>query len=127
MAVSLEARVPILDHRVVEFSWRLPRRFKVRGGCGKWALRQVLYRHIDRALVDRPKVGFSVPIADWLRGPLRDWGNDLLSSSRTSTPEPFRMDWVQRVWSDFQSRRSENALGLWAILMFKAWESRWVA
>jgi asparagine synthase (glutamine-hydrolysing) len=125
MAVSLEARVPILDHRVVEFAWRLPQRFKTRDGRGKWALRQVLYRRVDPALVDRPKVGFSVPLDSWLRGPLRQWSEDLLLGADAKT-EWLRMDRVQRTWAQFQSGRNETALGLWAILMFKAWEQRWL-
>jgi asparagine synthase (glutamine-hydrolysing) len=127
MAVGLEARVPILDHRVVEFSWRLPRRLKVRDGRGKWILRQVLYRHVNQALVDRPKTGFSVPIADWLRGPLRGWGDDLLLTLAGPESQFFRMDAIRRAWNEFQSGRSESALGLWAILMFMAWERHWRA
>jgi len=125
MAVSLEARVPILDHRVVEFAWRLPQRFKTRDGRGKWALRQVLYRRVDPALVDRPKVGFSVPLDNWLRGPLREWSEDLLLGAHART-EWLRMDRVAQTWAQFQSGRSETALGLWAILMFRAWEQRWL-
>jgi asparagine synthase (glutamine-hydrolysing) len=125
MAVSLEARVPILDHRVVEFAWRLPQRFKASSGRGKWALRQVLYRRVDPSLVDRPKVGFSVPLDSWLRGPLREWSEDLLLGSPARS-EWLRMDRVQHTWSQFLSGRNETALGLWAILMFRAWEQRWL-
>jgi asparagine synthase (glutamine-hydrolysing) len=123
MAVSLEARVPILDHRVVEFGWRLPAHFKVRDGRGKWILRQVLYQFVDRKLVDRPKVGFSVPIAEWLRGPLRDWGRELLFPAERH--DWLRMDRVRETWERFQAGQSDAALGLWAILMFRAWEQRW--
>jgi asparagine synthase (glutamine-hydrolysing) len=126
MAVSLEARVPLLDHRVVEFAWRLPKQFKIRDGRGKWLLRQVLYRHVDPALVDRPKTGFSVPIASWLRGPLRKWGEELLFAGAGNGDGRFRAERVREAWTDFQAHRNEAALGLWAILMFKSWEARWL-
>ena len=127
MAVSLEARVPLLDHRVVEFAWRLPKQFKIRDGRGKWLLRQVLYRHVDPELVDRPKTGFSVPIASWLRGPLREWGEALLFNESNNSAGLLRADRVREAWTDFQAHRSEAALGLWAILMFKSWEARWLS
>jgi len=124
MAVSLEARVPILDHRVVEFSWRLPRRLKVRNGHGKWILRQILYKHVPRALVDREKMGFSVPLAKWLAGPLKHWAGDLLLSD--SSNGFLRSEVVRREWDRFLSGETENAAGLWALAMFRAWETRWL-
>jgi asparagine synthase (glutamine-hydrolysing) len=125
MAVSLEARVPLLDHRLVEFAWRLPLRHKIRDGEGKWILRQVLYRRVPKALVDRPKMGFTVPILDWLRGPLRDWGEELLQPAALSEgglldPRPIRA-----AWGDVQAGRTPNAVALWAVLMFQAWRQRW--
>lgn len=126
MAVSLEARVPLLDHRVVEFGWRLPRSFKVRDGQGKWLLRQVLHQFVEPALVDRPKMGFSVPVAAWLRGPLRRWGEEVLFAGGVRD-ERLRVDRVRATWNEFQNGRSDAALGLWAVLMFQAWRLRWSA
>jgi asparagine synthase (glutamine-hydrolysing) len=124
MAVSLEARVPLLDHRVVELSWRLPRRFKVRDGRGKWILRQILNKYVPPALVDREKMGFSVPLAQWLAGPLRDWAGDLLLSDETNGF--LRPKVVQTEWNRFLRGDSSNAAGIWAMVMFRAWENRWL-
>jgi asparagine synthase (glutamine-hydrolysing) len=124
MAVSLEARVPILDHRVVEFSWRLPRRFKVRGGRGKWILREILYKHVPQRLVDREKMGFSVPLAKWLSGPLRNWAGDLLLSHESG--EFLQSVLVSREWDRFLAGDSTNAAGIWAVVMFRAWQARWL-
>jgi asparagine synthase (glutamine-hydrolysing) len=121
MAVSLEARVPLLDHRVIEFAWRLPAHMKIRNGRGKWILRQVLNRHVPAELVDRPKVGFSVPIAEWLRGPLRSWGDDIIQSAQ----EPLDRTAVLAAWQRLQSGDEQYALGMWAVLMLQAWRNAW--
>lgn len=124
MAVSLEARVPLLDHRLVELSWRLPRRFKLRDGRGKWILRQVLYKHVPRKLVDREKMGFSVPIAQWLAGPIKDWAGDLLLSA---DPQGLlHGHTVRGEWNRFLAGNHTNAAGIWALVMFRAWQARWV-
>jgi asparagine synthase (glutamine-hydrolysing) len=127
MAVSLEARVPILDHRVVEFGWRLPLHMKLRDGETKWALRQVAYRHVPRSLLDRPKMGFSVPIADWLRGPLREWGEDLLFSGSLEQQGALRLAPVRKAWDRLQTGRASSPLGLWAVLILQSWRARWAA
>lgn len=126
MAHSLEVRVPLIDHRLVEFSWRLPHRLKIQGGTGKWLLRRVLHRHVPAALVERPKQGFSVPIAEWLRGPLREWAEDHLTTDalqrdRLLDPRPLRAE-----WHSLLGGRSEKALAIWSLLMFQAWRDRWV-
>ncbi len=126
MAVSLEARVPILDHRVVEFAWRLPRHHKIRDGQSKWLLRQVLYRHVPRELVDRPKMGFGVPVGMWLRGPLRDWAEDLLSRRALLDTGLFNPDPVRRRWREHLGERRNWEYSLWGIAMAQAWHRHWL-
>ncbi|AHG91041.1 asparagine synthase (glutamine-hydrolyzing) [Gemmatirosa kalamazoonensis] len=121
MGVSLESRAPFLDHRVVEFAWRVPIEYKVRDGQGKWLLRQVLYRHVPRALVDRPKMGFGIPISHWLRDELHDWAADLLSPERLRAQGYLDPDAVQTKWNEHQSGRRNWQYQLWVVLMFEAW------
>jgi asparagine synthase (glutamine-hydrolysing) len=127
MAVSLEVRVPLLDHRLVEFSFRLPLSMKIREGQTKWALRQVLYRHVPRALVEREKMGFDAPIGDWLRGPLRDWASDLLEPRALSRNDILRAEPIRFAWNALLAGQDEYALPLWAVLMFQAWLEAQVA
>jgi asparagine synthase (glutamine-hydrolysing) len=126
MAVSLEARVPLLDHRVVEFAWRLPARWKIRDGQGKWLLRQVLYRHVPAELVDRPKVGFSVPIEAWLRGPLRAWSEERLTEASLARTGTLHAAPIRAAWCRFLGGETQLALGLWAVLMYRTWHERWM-
>jgi len=121
MAVSLEARVPFLDHRLVEYSWRLPMHAKVRAGRTKLPLRQILYRYVPRQLVDRPKMGFGVPIHQWLTGPLREWADSLLNVRRMHEDgflDPAR---VLSAWEEFKSGKRRWHAQIWDVLMFQAW------
>jgi asparagine synthase (glutamine-hydrolysing) len=124
MAVSLEVRPPLLDHRVVEFAWRLPRSMRIQGGQSKWLLRRVLDRYVPRALVERPKMGFGIPLAEWLRGPLRDWAEDLLDPARLGGGL-LNVPAVHKLWAEHQSGAHNWAYALWTVLMFEGWRRRW--
>ncbi|WP_026001390.1 asparagine synthase (glutamine-hydrolyzing) [Pseudomonas donghuensis] len=121
MAVSLEGRAPFLDHNIVELAWRLPLSVKFREGESKWVLKQVLYRHVDRALLERPKMGFGVPLREWLQGPLREWAEALLDERRLEEQGHFNVSMVRGLWSEHLSGKKNRSTVLWNILMFQAW------
>jgi asparagine synthase (glutamine-hydrolysing) len=126
MAVSLEVRAPLLDHRLVEFAWRLPAGCKIRGRQGKWILRQVLDRYVPRHLVDRPKQGFDLPIDAWLRGPLRDWADTMLDPTHLARDGFLRPEPIRAAWLEHLSGTRDRAWALWPVLMFQTWQERWL-
>ncbi len=121
MAVSLETRAPFLDANVVDFAWSLPMHMKFRDGQGKWLLRQLLYRHVPRALIDRPKMGFSVPLDAWLRGPLRDWAETLLAEDRLRREGFFHPTPIRAAWHRHLAGEASMGYRLWSVLMFQSW------
>jgi asparagine synthase (glutamine-hydrolysing) len=121
MGVSLETRVPLLDHRVIEFAWKLPLKMKVKGDTGKRPLRQLLHKYVPKQLVDRPKQGFGVPIHEWLRGPMRSWAEELLSESRLRDEGYFCETPIRQKWMEHVSGRYNWQAQLWGVLMFQAW------
>ena len=121
MANSLETRVPMLDHRVVELAWRMPLNLKIREGQGKWFLRQVLYKHVPRELIERPKMGFGIPLDTWLRGPLREWAEALLDESRLRSEGYFHPAPIRTMWAEHLSGKKNWQYHLWSVLMFQAW------
>ncbi len=121
MAVSLETRGPLLDPEVVEFAWRLPLDMRIRGGTTKWALREVLYRHVPQALIERPKMGFGIPLDGWLRGPLRDWAEALLDERRLKSEGYFHPEPIRAAWSAHLRGESNQTFKLWTVLMFQSW------
>jgi asparagine synthase (glutamine-hydrolysing) len=121
MGVSLETRVPFLDHQLVEFAWSLPIAYKLRDGQTKWPLRQVLYRHVPRELIERPKMGFGIPLHQWLRGPLREWAESLLDETRLKNEGYFNAALVREKWNEHLSGKRNWAARLWTVLMFQAW------
>ena len=121
MGVSLETRIPFLDHRVAELAWRFPLDMKIKNGVGKWPIRQILYKYVPKELIERPKAGFAVPVGQWIRGPLREWADDLLDESRMQREGYFDPKLVRKIWDQHLSGSYDWTPRLWSILMFQAW------
>jgi asparagine synthase (glutamine-hydrolysing) len=121
MAVSLETRAPFLDHRLIEFAWQLPLNFKLRESTTKWALRQVLYRYVPKELIERPKMGFALPIGRWLRTSMREWAEDLLDESRLQNEGYLQVEPIRQKWAEHLAGKHNWQHQLWSVLMFQAW------
>jgi asparagine synthase (glutamine-hydrolysing) len=121
MGVSLETRVPLLDHRVLEFAWTLPLAMKIRDGQSKWLLRQMLYKHVPQAMIERPKMGFGIPLDDGLRGSLKGWAETLLNPKRLENEGFFHAEPIQEKWREHQTGQRNRSYCLGEVLMFQAW------
>jgi asparagine synthase (glutamine-hydrolysing) len=121
MASSLETRAPFLDHRVVEFALGMPIELKIRNNKGKWALREILNKYVPNEMVERPKTGFSIPIGDWLRGPLREWAEDLLDDDKIKSQGFLKPENVKSIWALHKSGEYDYTSRIWSILMFQSW------
>ncbi len=126
MTVSLEARVPLLDHRMVEFAWSLPPHLKIRNGEAKWILKQALDQYVPRAMTERPKMGFGVPVGEWIKGPLRDWAEDLLSEEKLLKHNLVQAEVVRQRWAEHLSGAHNWQAGLWNVLMLQSWADEWL-
>lgn len=126
MAIALEVRIPLLDHRIVEFAWRLPIDAKIRNDQSKWLLRKILNKHVPEHLVERPKMGFGIPLGDWLRGPLRAWVEELLNEQRLRDAELLDSAAVRRRWNEHLEGRRNWQYLLWNVLMLETWRERWM-
>ena len=121
MGVSLETRVPFLDQNVVELAWSLPLEYKLRNGVSKWVLREILYKHVPKELIERPKMGFGVPLNDWLRGPLKSWAENLLNKQRITREGFFEPELIESLWKSHLNGKKNWGERLWAILVFQLW------
>jgi len=119
-------RTPYLEHRLIEWAWQVPPALRTRDGKGKWLLRRVLERYVPAAMTERPKMGFGVPVGDWLRGPLRAWAEDLLSDASLGRSPMLDAPAIRRVWRRHLSRRANEQARLWPVLMFEAWRREWL-
>jgi asparagine synthase (glutamine-hydrolysing) len=121
MSNSLETRVPFLDHKIVELAWRMPLEMKINHSEGKSILRNILYKHVPKKLIERPKAGFSIPLGDWLKGPLKEWAEVLLESSRIEKEGYLNSSYVNQLWVEHLAGKRDGTFKIWSILMFQSW------
>ena len=124
MSTSLETRVPFLDKHVVELAWSLPTSMKIRNGQGKWILKEILKKYVPKKYTERPKMGFGIPLGNWLRDELKDWGEDLISKKTLDTDGYFNSELVIKLWNEHQSKKRDWQSILWPILIFQSWKKK---